>query len=165
MLQPPQSMPLLEKRVTDPSNIPAGAILAVHQTAITSSLRIACAGLALSFAAHAGATDLWINGDSRSRESMLGSVVLLEVGTANTCIVCKVKPSPMLAGAAPVPRGGEPDFYESVNQRREGRVDAAFVPPRLASGGSPTAANVGWRAMGSPASESPESQLREPSSR
>ena len=143
------------------------AIVAVQQTDITSTIRIACAGLALSFAAHAGATDLWINSDSRSRESLLASVVLLEVGTTNTCIVCKVQPSPIRAEAAPVPRGGEPGFYESVNRRREGKVDATVSPPhaRLASDGSPASANLGWRGMASARPLPPDSQLPDPSTR
>lgn len=134
---------------------------------MTSTLRIACAGLALTFAAHAGATDLWINSDSRSRESLLGSIVLLEVGTTNTCIVCKVQPSPMRAKAEPAARGGEPDFYESVNRRREGRMDVASISQhaRLASDASPSTANVSWRAMADARPVSPVSQLRDASSR
>ena len=134
---------------------------------MTSTLRIACAGLALTFAAHAGATDLWINSDSRSRESLLGSVVLLEVGTTNTCIVCKVQPSPMRAKAEPATRGGEPDFYQSVNRRREGRMDVASSPPqaRLAGEASPSTANVSWRAMAGARTGPPASQLRHASGR
>lgn len=134
---------------------------------MTYSLRIACAGLALSLAAHAGATDLWINSDSRSRESLLGSVVLLEVGTTNACIVCKVQPSPMRAGTELAPHVGEPDFYESVNRRREGKTSVASSPPpaRLESDSSPSIANVSWRAMASPRPVPPVSRLREASSR
>lgn len=131
------------------------------------SLFGACAGLALSFAAHASATDLWINSDSRSRESMLGSVVLLEVGTANTCIVCKAAQPPMRAEAELEPRGGEPDFYASVKLRREGKTNVASSPPpaRLASDSSPSIANVSCRAMASPSPVPPVSRLRDASSR
>lgn len=133
----------------------------------TLNLRLACAGLALSFAAQAGATDLWINSDSRSRESMLGSVVLLEVGTTNTCIVCKVQPSPRREQPELAPRDSEPDFYESLNRRREGKTSVASSPPpaRFASDSSPSIANDSWRAIASPSPVPPVSRLREASSR
>lgn len=85
---------------------------------MTPNLRTACAAIALSFAAQAGATDLWINSDSTSRENKLGSVVLLELGTTASCIICRPVPAPIgvqLDGAA---RERERDFYASVAHRR-----------------------------------------------
>lgn len=85
-----------------------------------TALRTACAAIALFCAAQAGATDLWINSDSTSRENKLGSVVLLELGTTASCIICRPLPAPIgvqMDGAA---REREPDFYGSVARRRAG---------------------------------------------
>lgn len=60
-----------------------------------SKFRITCACLVLSVAVHAGATNFGINNESRSRASLLGSVVFLEVGTTNACIICRVQSLPM----------------------------------------------------------------------
>lgn len=87
---------------------------------MTRALRTACAAIALLVAAQAEATDLWINSDSTSRENKLGSVVLLELGTTASCIICRPVPAPIgvqMDGAA---REREPDFYASVARRRAG---------------------------------------------
>ena len=87
---------------------------------MTSILRTACAAIALTFAAQAGATELWINSDSTSREHRLGSVVLLELGTTASCIICRPAPMPMGVQAVQARRDREPDFYASVVRKRAG---------------------------------------------
>jgi hypothetical protein len=76
------------------------------------------AALALSFAAQAGAQELWINSDSASRENRLGSVVLLELGSAPGCMFCRAASVPGVAALDVVRRAREPDFHESIARRR-----------------------------------------------
>ena len=97
---------------------------------MTPTLRAACAAIALSFAAQAGATDLWINSDSTSRDHRLGSVVLLELGTTASCIICRAAPAPMGVQAVLAKRDREPDFYASIVRKRAGsEPDLKVVKP------------------------------------
>lgn len=93
-----------------------------------STLRIALAGLALSFAAHAGAAEpmqSWINSDTRSMETMLGSVVLLQVGTTNTCFICKPQPSPLKRDAGQ--RVAQADLQQSLKRMRAANAAAPQI--------------------------------------
>lgn len=84
-----------------------------------STLRIAFAGLTLAFAAHASAAESWISSDSRSMEAMRGSVVLVQLGTTNTCVICKLQPTPVKLQAETVQRTGSGDFQASIKRMRE----------------------------------------------
>lgn len=105
---------------------------------MTPTLRAACAAIALSLAAQAGATDLWINSDSTSRENKLGSVVLLELGTTASCIICRTAAVPMVAQAGVTERERELDFYASVKRMRDAKASVVPdpPPPRFAKTGS-----------------------------
>lgn len=99
-----------------------------------STFRIALAGLALSFAVHAGAAEpmqSWINSDTRSMESMLGAVVLVQVGTTNTCFICKPQPSPLIREADAGQRAAQSDFHQSLKRMRA--ANAAEPQIRYAS--------------------------------
>jgi len=134
---------------------------------MTSITRSAWAVLVLSLTAQAGAQDLWIHSDSTSRDNKLGSVVLLELGSSASCIVCRAAPAPMDVHADLSSRTREPGFYEVVSLRRAGKINTASSPPpaRFANDSVPSMANDSWRAIANPNPVPPVSRLREPSSR